>query len=122
MIKDVITISEREFPAIDLLNGEVVGRYAEFRGVNVHFWGPAGRLEPDSLPFSSLEAGRAPSSKPRNALWHPLRCFRIRELADGDPRDSKLGPSSPPFGHRKSPLLTLVRAHAAPGPPRRRSS
>lgn len=112
MITIVITISEREFPAIDIRNEGVVEQYAEFRGVNLQFWGLAGRLEPDSLHFSSLEAGRAPSSRPRNALWHPLRCFRIRELADGDPRDSKLRPSSPPLGHRKPRFLTLVRACA----------
>jgi hypothetical protein len=97
VIKDVITISEHEFPVIDLLIGGVGEQYAEFWGVNLQFWRPAGRLEPDSLLFSSLEGGRAPSSRPRNALWHPLRCFRIRELADGYPRGSKLGPSSPPF-------------------------
>jgi hypothetical protein len=97
VITTLITIIARQFPAIDLLNGGVVEQYAEFRGVNVHFWGLAGRLEPDSLLFSSLEAGRAPSSRPRNALWRPLRCFRIRELANGDPRDSKFRSQSPPF-------------------------
>ena len=75
----------------------VVEQYAEFWGVNVHFRGLAGRLEPDSLHFSSLKAGRAPSRGPRNALWHPLHGPRIRELADRRPRDGKLGPSSPPF-------------------------
>jgi hypothetical protein len=97
VITTSFSISEGQFPAIDLLHGGVEGQYAEFQGVNVHFWGLADRLEPDSLPFSSLEADRAPSSRPRNALWHPLRCFRIRELANGDPRDSKLRSPSPPF-------------------------
>ena len=97
MITTLITIVMAPISAIDLFSGGVGEQYAEFRGGESSVLGLAGRLEPDSLPFSSLEAGRAPSSRPRNALWHPLRRFRIRELANGDPRDSKLRPSSPHF-------------------------
>jgi hypothetical protein len=82
---------------------EVGEQYAEFWGVKVHFRGLAGRLEPDSLHFLALKTGRAPSRAPRNALWHPLQGPRIRELADGRPRDGEFGPSSPPFLMSKTP-------------------